>query len=492
MTKSDKTGMNRRTMLAATGAAGLAATITPVQAALLPDPDVAFDFDVVVVGTGMTGVAAALEAAQTGARVVVLEKLSEKTMGGNSALAGGGFAVPSEDSDAARQSYVEDFIKKGKGRGNSALYDVFAANARRDVDWLRENGVTFLPEGPLPPYRLNIAVAEPGWYMGMPSLLKSMRAKIEEAGGEYRFDTKARQLKMDKTGAVVGLRAVGPDGVVDFNAPSVVLATGGYAANRQMLADYSDPEAGGLMVRGRETATGDGLLMAQEAGAGLAGMGGLMALHIAAVDPRETAAGNPWAVLPYTVAVNRHGKRYVDESLGYVAHGKSMLRQPGQRAALIFGSGIAESDAAQPTLGGFKRLGIAITEADSLDELAAAIDVPADALKATVEEYNAAIDGDAAPGLVPPKAALARRIEGPRFFAIQPLAPGVTLTFGGIMIDPTARALEADGRVIPGLFAAGEGAGAPFFDDYIGGGSLINCLVMGRVAGNQAAARAKS
>ena len=483
---SDRKHMNRRALLAGAGAMGLAASITRVEAALLPDPDVAFDLDVVVVGSGMAGAAAALEAAQNGARVVVLDKLSERSSGGNSLLAGGGFSVPYDDSDEARQAFAEDFAKKAQGRGNVDLDRVFAANVRQDVAWLKEAGVEFVPEIQWAPYRLNIVVAEPGWYMGMPKLLKGLRTQIEAAGGEYRFEVKAHQLKMDTKGAVVGIRTVGKDGVVDYNAPAVILASGGYAGNTRMLQAYSDPAAGALMVRGVKSATGDGHLMAQEAGAGLAGMGGLMALHIAAVDPVETAAGNPFGILPYTVAVNRDGQRYIDESLGYVANGKAVLSQPGQRCALVFGTTVAQSDAAQASLGTFKRLGIGVTEAGSLEALADSIGVPADALINTIEAYNAAIDGDSAPGLEPPKAALAREIDGPTYYAIQPLAPGVTLTFGGIMIDDRARVLEADKRIIPGLFAAGECAGAPFYDDYIGGGSLTNCLVMGRIAGREA------
>ena len=90
-------------------------------------------------------------------------------------------------------------------------------------------------------------------------------------------------------------------------------------------------------------------------------------------------------------------------------------------------------------------------------------------------------------GATPPKAKLANRIKTAPFYAFSPLVPGVTLTFGAVMIDAEARVLEPDGRVIPGLFAAGEGAGPVFFHDYIGGGSLTNCLVMGRIAGRTAA-----
>ncbi len=83
---------------------------------------------------------------------------------------------------------------------------------------------------------------------------------------------------------------------------------------------------------------------------------------------------------------------------------------------------------------------------------------------------------------------LAHKIETPKFYAFKSLVPGITLTFGGIMINEKAQVLEPDGRAIAGLYAAGEGAGHVYFDDYIGGGSLANCLVMGRIAGRQAMA----
>jgi succinate dehydrogenase/fumarate reductase flavoprotein subunit len=267
----------------------------------------------------------------------------------------------------------------------------------------------------------------------------------------------------------------------------VVLAAGGYPANTRLLESYSDPNAGALMVRGVPWATGDGLEMARGVGAGWKGMGGVMALHVAAVDPVETAAGNPFSLLPHAISVNRQGQRFIDETRGYVAHGKAVLEQPGQRAALVFDEKIAELPAAESTLGTFRRLGIDVKSAGSLADLARAIEVPPEALEDTVTRYNAAAKEGRADGLEPPKSDYAHVVEGPTYHALYPLAPGVTLTFGGLMIDTSARVLEADERVIPGLFAAGEGAGHAFFNDYVGGGALTNCLVMGRIAGRRAA-----
>jgi succinate dehydrogenase/fumarate reductase flavoprotein subunit len=190
--------------------------------------------------------------------------------------------------------------------------------------------------------------------------------------------------------------------------------------------------------------------------------------------------------MPYCLAINREGKRYVDESLGYVANGKATLRQPLQTTALIFDEEIRKLPDVATSVGVFQRLRQPIVEAASIDELARKIEVPAAQLTETVASFNAAVKDGRATGAKPPKAALARRIEAPKFYAFYPLVPGITLSFGGLAIDVSARVLEPDGRVIPGLYAAGEGAGGLYYDDYIGGSSLANCLVMGRVAGRHA------
>ncbi|MGC1404012.1 MAG: FAD-binding protein [Thermodesulfobacteriota bacterium] len=122
-----------------------------------------------------------------------------------------------------------------------------------------------------------------------------------------------------------------------------------------------------------------------------------------------------------------------------------------------------------------------------MSDLAAKINVPPAALEQTISEYNAAIKDGKAPEAKPPKAAFAFKIASPKFYAFYPLVPGITLTFGGIKINERAQVQEADGQVIKGLYAGGECAGGLYYDDYIGGGSLVNCLVMGRMAGKQAA-----
>ncbi len=491
MSEDNLAGPSRRGVLAAMGAGsglGLAGLmgIGAAQAAPLPEPDSRHAYDVVVIGSGMAGLAAALEAAQQGARVVVIDKEPERRMGGNTRLAGGGFSFPMEDTDEGREAYFQDYDTITRGRGNRTVFRLMAENVIADLAWLEENGVGFEPPAPWAPYRIRMAIASPGFFLGMPRMLSGLHEHLTGLGVDFAFDTKARQLIVDARGAVAGVRAQAAEGLVDYTG-RVVMATGGYGANTAMLEAFSDPDAGALMVRGFRGATGDGHAMAQAVGAGLAGMGGMQALHIAAVSPDSTAAGQPAAAVPHVLSINAEGQRFVDESRGYVVHGIAVLGQPDGMTSLVFDQSIAEIDAVAGVLRSFERIGLEIMRADTLAELAAMIGAPAEAMQETIAAFNAAVSDGAAPGAEPPKATLAYKVENPPFYALSPLRPGITLSYGGIMIDEAGRALEPDGRVIEGLYAAGEGAGGVFHDDYIGGGALSMCLVMGRIAGRSAA-----
>ncbi|MDP3416538.1 FAD-dependent oxidoreductase [Falsiroseomonas sp.] len=488
MTDRTSHNPNRRGLLsvASVGLGAGMAAFGGAQAATLPTPQTQHRADVIVIGGGMAGCAAALEATERGASVIVLDKAGR--LGGNSILAAGIFALPLGDSAAARQDFAREYERIGQGRGNAEIFALMAEHVRENIAWLERNGVAFGPEGESAPFRVAVRTVGPGAWRGMPVLFQAMRERIEARGGRFDFGVKARELVMDNRGHVVGVRAAGPDGLVDYLGRTVVIAAGGYAANTAMLEAFADPNAGALMVRGYRGATGDGHRMAEAAGAGLRGMGGMMALHIAAVDPDSTAAGQPAFAIPHAISINRAGERFVDESRGYVAHGKAVLTQPQGLTTLVFDQRIAEIEAVAGVVGNFRRLGLDVHQADTIEALAAKVGLPPEATARTVNAFNAAVQDGAAPGASPPKRTLARKVEKAPFFALHPLVPGITLTFGGVMTDTSARVLEADGRVIPGLFAAGEGAGGAFFEDYIGGGALTMCLVMGRIAGRSAVA----
>jgi succinate dehydrogenase/fumarate reductase flavoprotein subunit len=275
--------------------------------------------------------------------------------------------------------------------------------------------------------------------------------------------------------------------VKDYISKAVIIASGGFSANKEMLQLWVDPDADAMMARGVPWSTGDGIKMAHKVGASLINMGGMTGLQIAAVSPKNTASGNPFIVLPFCIGINKEGKRFVDESKGYVVLAKGTMKQPGQKVALVFDEEIKKTLAGTATVKLFQGLGIEVIEAETIEELASRIGTPPATLKLTVDEFNNAVKDGKALGIKPPKEALAQKIMTPKFYAFYPLVPGITLTFGGIKVNTNAQALESDGRIIPGLYAAGECVGGMFYDDYISGGSLARCVVLGRIAGKNAA-----
>jgi flavocytochrome c len=482
---------NRRQFLKGMGVTAGALTVGPlpiVRASLLPESARKETHNVVVIGSGLAGMSAALEAKLAGADVILLEKEPNGKDGGNSKLALGGIVVPPERTKAGFDIYFEDFQKKSTGMGNAELSRVIAENVWDGIDFLKANGVDLLPPDDALPYRVKVIQVGPGQFQGMPILLGKLKARYLKEGGKIAYGVKAKQLIMANSGKVIGVRAMASRGTVDYLADATIVASGGYAGNRELLEALVDPGAGHMMVRGVPWATGDGLLMAREAGASLINMTGITALHVAAVSPDAPSSGNPARAVPFCLGINKNGVRYLDESLGYVAHGKAVLKQPDQKVALIFDETVRKDPAVAGAVDNFVRQGIKMMEANTLQELAAQINVPPDNLVKTVTDFNNAVKDGKAPAANPPKMALAYKVATPKFYAFYPLVPGITLTFGGIKVNAKGQALEADGTLIPGLFAAGECAGGLYYGDYIGGASLANCLVMGRITGKQAAA----
>ena len=493
MTSDDgKKAVSRRGFLKGIGVGAGALTlgrIGIVQAALLPKAARTETCNVVVIGTGLAGRSAALEARLGGAEVILLEKMVDGKDGGNSKVAMGSIVVPLDRTPGAADIYFGEFIKKSQGRGNAELSRIIANQIYEGTDWLKSHGVEM--QGPIdvPPYQAKAFTMAPGQFMGMAPLLGKLRDKYLKAGGKTVYQTKAKQLIMDDRGKVVGVRAADRRGLIDYMADVVIIAAGGYAANKELLETFVDPNADEMMVRGVSWATGDGLMLAREAGGTLVNMGGIASLHVAAVSAENTSSGNPSGAIPYCLGINRDGMRYVDESKGYVAHGKAALKQPGQTVALVFDEEINKEQRVTLSVNTFKRLGIKVVEAATLEELAAKINVPPVKFVQTVTEFNNAVKDGKALEANPPKATLAYKIQAPKFYAFYPMVPGITLTFGGIRINGKAQVLEADGTPIGGLYAAGECAGGLYYDDYIGGASLANCVVMGRIAGKEAAAQ---
>jgi flavocytochrome c len=488
--KKRRDGITRRQFLKTTSIGAGVISLGKVnlsESAPLPTGTRREKYDVVIIGTGLAALSAALEATSQGAKVIILEKVSRDKSGGNSRLSAGVIATPSETTKEAKDGYYEDFIKISMGKGDPELTRLLADQVLDGVDWLKAQGMEFTPPIPVPGIRGKWVVAAPGLFKGMPKAIEKLLEVLEKRGVKVAHETQAKELIMDPRGKVKGVKAIDSVGVKDYISNAVIIASGGYSANKEMLELWVDHDADEMMVRGVPWSTGDGIKMAHKAGAILVNMGGIATLHIAGVSPKNTAAGNPFTATPFCVAINKEGKRFVDESKGYVVVGKATMKQPGQKLALVFDEEIKKKPGVGAAFKLFQGLGIEVIEADTIEDLASKIGTPPAALKVTLEEFNNSVKDGKALDIKPPKGANAFKIITPKFYAFYPLVPGITLTMGGIKINTNCQALEPDGRVIPGLYAAGECVGGIFYDDYVGGGSLARCVVLGRIAGKNAA-----
>ncbi|UCE31645.1 MAG: FAD-binding protein, partial [Burkholderiales bacterium] len=333
-----------------------------------------------------------------------------------------------------------------------------------------------------------------GW-----AIVEALGERAEKAGVEFFYETTARSLIQDARGAVVGLRAVGRDNALrEFGARGVVLASGGFQGNHEMLAQYFGRQALAMrpIARGGYYNKGEGIRMALAIGA--APRGDFGEFHAEPIDPRSGAPEPANFIFCYGILVNSAGQRFTDEARGPIdAHYEAVTRlinlQAGGIAYSIFDAGLDEV----PNWRTGMRSDEPPIEAATIGALAEGIGVPAAALERTVAEYNRACgdgafkplapDGLATRELDPPKSNWARRIDRPPY-RCWPVTAANTFTFGGLAVDSDARVINMDGEPIPGLYAAGETVGL-YYKTYVGSTSVLKGAVFGRKAALHDAAR---
>ena len=482
-------------------------------------------FDVIVVGAGNAALCAALSAREQGASVVVLEKAPPSAQGGNCPFTGGGFRFVHDgiedlrallpdltDAEAARLSMApytaEDFrghlLDVTQGDVDARLMATLIANSRPTVDWMHSQGVRWeLPSGRAgaaqgAPSVIPNSVGLSAWRSG-PGLVRMLTTAARRAGVTVLYETKMLRLLRDDGGAVSGVEAQDAEGVHAIGSRGVVLACGGFEANALMRGEFLGAGWERAKVRGSAYNTGDGHRAALEAGA--KPFGQWTGCHATPIDVDAPLTGSveitermPRRSYPLGITVNRQGRRFFDEGAGFaeqtfVAAGSAILRQDGGVAFQLFDTKAA------PHLEPRYALARAV-RGFTLRELAGKLRVDADALEATVGEYNAAandgeylprtLDGLSTRGLDPPKSNWAIRLDAPQFSAFT-VTGGITYTYGGLKVDERARVLGADDAPIPGLFAAGEIVGGIFYHNSLRAAGLMHGAVFGRLAGQSAA-----
>ncbi|HWD65687.1 MAG TPA: FAD-dependent oxidoreductase [Solirubrobacteraceae bacterium] len=444
-------------------------------------------YDVVVVGAGMTGSVTAGRAAELGCRVLQLDTAEDSTAGGNTTLSGGGLHLARSRFDADPE-ILRDKILTRSILGRIELIDVVAKTAGQTLGWILEQGVELAPAAPgdiecmLAPIR-DLGDVHAWRDAGPQRALRVLQQRFREHGGEIMPATRAVEFARGPSGEIAGV--ITEDGR-RLAANAVMLADGGFQANPELRRRFISPNADRMFLRGAPNSVGDGLLMAESAGAKLLNTEWFYG-HILHRDVFENDKLWPWPgldeLLPRgAILVDAHGARLADEGRLPTVIVNAIGRSEDPRGATVImdeemweasaGEWVWGHRAPNPEL---VERGARLIRADTLEDLAAQAGIDADGLTSTLYFYDTAVANDKASNLPIPRSGTARPLRPP--YIALPAVAGISHTMGGAMIDDQMHVLDHDERPIPGLYAAGPGtAGATV--GYYGGFSEATTLGM--------------
>ncbi|MBQ3303338.1 MAG: flavocytochrome c, partial [Clostridia bacterium] len=440
------------------------------------------DCDVVIVGAGGAGLTAAVRATQAGAKVLVLEKMP--FVGGNSLKASGGmncadtkFQAALDITDSGVPQFIEDTMNGGHGINDLALVTTMAENSAEAVDWLESIGA------PLPKVAATGGTVHK--YLHSPEdgspvgeyLVAKLDEEAKKNGIEVMLNTTATEILMDG-GAAVGVKANDAAHEYTINAKAVVLATGGFGANFDLMCSFN-PSLANAVTTNHPGATGDGILMAEAVGAATVDMDQIQ-LHPTVYQATSMLVSEKMRSLG-AILVNQDGVRFTNDLATRDAVSNAELEQPGGYAWIIFDQNLVDNNKSAAK---YIEQGMAVT-GETYEALAEAMNVDAEAFVKTMETWNAAVASgeDAEFGR---NNGMDADLSTAPFFAIQ-IAPGIHHTMGGVKIDTATRVIDTEGQPIPGLFAAGETTGGVHGGNRIGGNAVCDFVVFGRIAGANAA-----
>lgn len=445
--------------------------------------------DVVIIGAGGAGITAALTASEGGASVILLEKSG--VVGGNSLMTSNGINAVDSQLQLSDPDYVAQAPEGGfkaltlavSPEADEAMLDAYVATSGEMIDWLMSKGMEFTLKfdddfrNPSTNYWLHMGG---GSFETAPKVINVMNQDRKEKDNiSLYFDTEATELLCDDTGAVVGVRALTPDGEMDFSAKSVILCTGGFNANKEMV-DEVRPDLVNAVIGVRAPTTGDGLRMAGDLGAKVINLEIMNTFGNVMVDyGMVNAAWLPGSGSVDCIYVNQDAQRFTAEQ--FRADQPAVLAN--ERSYTIFD----ESGLNNDTLKTLVETGL-IKQDETIEGLAGQLDLDPAALAETVAAYNEDIaDGvDDAFGRDPEYSTdpLQAPFYGYRF------GVGTHYDLGGLVTTAKAEVEREDGSVIEGLYAAGEVVGNFQATFRLDGSGIGESLVFGRIAGKEAASRA--
>lgn len=439
--------------------------------------------DIVVIGAGGAGMTAAIEAVQNGAtNVVILEKMPQT--GGNTTRSTGGLNASetkyqkADGIEDSNELFIEDTMKGGKNLNDLNLVTTLVENSAAAVDWVNEIGGDLSVVGMFGGASVKRIHRPSDTSAVGPMLVKTLNNKLAELKVPVLLETKADEILVDENGAVCGVKATNAEGQFTIDCKTVVLATGGFGANQEMVVKYK-ADLAGFNTTNQAGATGDGIVMATEVGAGL--------IDMDQIQTHPTV--NPDTQMMYTegvrgngaILINTEGKRFVNELETRDVVSAAILKQPEAYCWLVFDQNVRDSLAA---IESYIKAGI-VFEDDTLEGLAGKIGVDATALSETMATYASYVTAGTDKEFG--RADMEQPLQTAKFYAAK-CVPAIHHTMGGVKIDTTAQVLKEDGTPIAGFFAAGEVTGGVHGANRLGGNAVTDIVVFGRIAGNSAAA----
>lgn len=454
------------------------------------------DYDLIVVGAGAAGTAAALSAAETAkeigkeCRIVILERTEESEWGGNSRFTTSNFRMV--DEDHLYPTFEEDMLKDSKGRINKEYLHRLTLEAPDTIKWICSRGVVLERR----PGNWSVAGFKMGPVGGGYEIISHLRESAEKLGVSMIFGATAYKLALDENGKVSGLFIRHRNGSSKkLNSKAIILAGGGFEGNYEMLTKYLGREALALKMDTPATKfhMGECMNMAFEIGAAPSGDFGNY--HGDLVDARSTSYRSSIRAYVHGILVNQDAERFVDEGMDEISGSfeymsRGIFKQPGHKAFVIFDS----KARSLPEIGKDIKTNIPPIEGSVLEELAVKLSIEPSKLVRTVNEFNSAIqpgtfdptklDGKHTNGVGIEKSNWARAIDTPPFYCF-PVVGTVQFTWGGVATDSKGRVCSVDGSPIEGLYAAGETVGTYYYH-FTPGTAVITALTYGRISGFEA------
>lgn len=454
--------------------------------------DVVENYDIVIIGAGGAGLTAAIEAKAAGADVIVLEKMP--MAGGNTLISGAEYAAANnwiqkkEGIEDSAELHIQDTLKGGDNLAKEELVRIMAENALAGAEWLRDEvGVIWEDElmffGGHSVKRSLIPLGASGR-----EIITKLAAKAEKMDIPVLLNTKATSLITDSNGKVVGVKAEGEDANYTFNtSKAVIIASGGFGSNVEMRVKYNPDIDGSILSTNTTGSTGDGIVMAEDIGANLLGMEYIQTYPICDPLTGTLLYYDDARLYGHTVIVNKEGKRFVEELGRRDVMSMAIKAQTGSVCyELLDQNGFVASKLQEnhgPELDYLYRNDL-LVKADTLDKAAEFFGIDAAELKNTVDKYNSYVEEGKDPEFN--KRSLPSKVEVGPFYILK-AAPAVHHTMGGIEINENAQVLNKDGKIIEGLYAAGEVTGGIQGSNRLGSNALADITVFGRIAGQNAA-----